>query len=66
MMRNPQSPWMSVSQLAAWFDVDRSTIYRLRGMHGFPQPIYIGSMPRYRLEEVEAFFAKAQRHISTL
>jgi predicted DNA-binding transcriptional regulator AlpA len=56
--------YLTVKELAEKLHVCRASIYNyLKTVPGFPQPIKVGRMTRWRDEEVETFMSNAPRGV---
>lgn len=53
--------YVSIDELAYRFGIGRSTIYRrIKDLDGFPKPIKLGNLTRFRESDIEAFIKRHQ------
>ncbi len=58
-----REPWLTLRDLCARFDVDKSTVYRWMRERGFPKPVQLGGggTSRWSAEEVRGYEERAER-----
>ena len=56
--------YLTVKELADYLHVCRASVYNyLKTVPGFPQPVKVGRLSRWNLEEIELFMKSAPRGV---
>ena len=50
--------YMTANEAAAHLDIHRQTLYNLRGTPDFPEPIYVGRTPLWKVADLDRWRAK--------